>query len=314
MPKQLDFGIYQLDLIPGHQPQRTSGYLIHDRKTILIETGAAPANPVIRSALKTLKIAVDAVFVTHIHLDHAGGAGLIMQQYPDATLLVHPQGKPHLVDPNKLLSGAREVYGTRFSSLFDPILPIEESRIRTVGNGERFYLSDDRYLEFFDAPGHARHHLIGLDSLSRGLFSGDAAGVYYDRLAADFGIDFCLPNTAPTQFDPEAMDRTMALMVGLRPKWIYFTHFGRAKNTDRLLADARRWIGFFRDDCAQYFTKTRAIDQLTDFIQDAVLAHLKRRGLHEALFDQSVLRFENDLNAKGIAAYVYRLERSRMRK
>jgi glyoxylase-like metal-dependent hydrolase (beta-lactamase superfamily II) len=311
VPKHIDAGIYQLDLIPGHQPQRTAGYLIHDRKTVLIETGAAPANPVIQSALKTLGITIDAILVTHIHLDHAGGAGLLMQQHPDATLLVHPLGKPHLVNPDRLISGAREVYGDRFSSLFEPIVPIEESRIRTVTTGDRFQLSDERYLQFFDAPGHARHHLIGLDSASQGLFTGDAAGVYYDRIATEFDIALCLPNTAPTQFDPEAMDRTMALMIDLKPEWLFFTHFGGIKKPDGLLASAREWIAFFRDDCVQVYRQSRSIERLTGFIQFTVLEHLKRSGLMGELPDQAILWFENDLNAKGIAAYVDRLDRSR---
>jgi len=311
--KPLGFDIFRLDLIPNDQLNTTSGYLIRDRRVLIIETGASPSNGVILQGLQALGLspaAVDAIFVTHIHLDHAGGAGLLMQQCPNARLLVHAKGKPHLVDPTKLINGAREVYGRDFSPMFDPLLAVEEERIQVVTTGDRFALSENRFLEFHEAPGHALHQLIGRDTASEGIFSGDAAGVYYDRLAADFGFALCMPSTTPTQFDPVAMTRTLDRMIALQPKWLYFTHFGKAGPAIQLLEQVKSRVPYFAEDCSRFYAETRSIERLTDFMQQRIVRELKQAGLPDQVPDLATLRFQGELNAKGIAAYVARLEKT----
>ncbi len=195
--KSLGFGIYQLELVESRSPNKTTGYLIQGAKNLIIETGATPSNPVILSSLKELGIAleeIDAIAVTHIHLDHSGGAGLLMNQCPNAVLLAHEKGKRHLVDPEKLIQGAKQVYGETFDELFNPILPISDERIKIMKDGDIFDLGAERILRFHDSPGHAFHHFIIHDLVSNGIFAGDSAGLYYDRMYKDYGIKVSIPS------------------------------------------------------------------------------------------------------------------------
>lgn len=306
-------GIYQIPLIPNDRPIRTAAYLIKTSTTVLIECGASPANPVILSALDALGISpgdLDAIIVTHIHLDHAGGAGLLMQQCPNARLLVHPKGKQHLCDPEKLIAGARQVYGEQFETLFQPIHPVPESRVQCVSNGDRLDLGEHRTLHFHEAQGHARHHIIVFDTESRGIFTGDAAGIYHDRIQQRCGFAFSLPNTAPPQFDPVAMTADFDMMISLAPQSLFFTHFGQAPDAVDRLKAAREWIPFFSETCLARYRQNPSLESLTAFIQNELVGFLEREGIGLDAADQSNLEFDAHLNAQGIIAYDQRLQKT----
>lgn len=310
--KLLKNNIFQLALVPSNIQNRTAGYLIRGPKNILIETGASPSNGIILSTLKSLNISpskIDAIIVTHIHLDHAGGAGLLMQQCSNATLLVHPRGKKHLCDPARLIDGARQVYQDRFDPLFDPILPIPEDRIQTISDGDTFDLENGRQLQFYEAFGHARHHIIAFDSESKGLFSGDIAGVFYDRIHDRTGLSFSFPNTAPTQFDPEEMSASYDLMISLQPECLFFTHYGMVDRAVDVLKAAKAWIPFFSDVCVTYYRNNPSLEKLTGFIQEKTVAYLENRKISLDSEDINNLEFDNRLNAQGIIAFEQRLQK-----
>ena len=303
--------VYQIDLVSADSLYRATGYLIKEKKIILIETGASPSNVVIQQALKELDITlemIDLVAVTHIHLDHSGGAGLLMSQCPNAKLLVHEKGKKHLVDPEKLIAGARVVYGDRFDEMFDPICPIPEDRVEIVKDKEEIDLGNNRSLTFLDTPGHAFHHLAIYDPKSNGLFSGDSAGIFFHRLFRDHKIPFCLPVTAPTQFVPDIMEKTLRQLIDLSPRRIYFTHFGVCECPEEILELAIQWTQFFGKDCVDHYHQHQSAELLSSFILNRIQNELNAKGAPDEFPESSFFAGDVALNVQGIIAYVEKMK------
>lgn len=221
-------GIRMIDGYDLGLPGRTGIYVLEEEELTLVETGPSPSVPYILKGLEELGYRpeeVRNVIVTHIHLDHAGGAGLLLQSCPEARVVVHPRGARHLADPSRLIQGARMVYGDQFDSLFDPIVPIPEERILVRQDQETLSIGPDRTLTFLDSPGHAKHHFSIYDPVSRGLFTGDTAGVQYMQ-SKEFGFPFYLPTTSPNQFDPAAMKASIQRFRQLDVERLFFGHFG----------------------------------------------------------------------------------------
>lgn len=154
---------------------------------------------------------VKYIIVTHIHLDHAGGAGLLVKECPHAKVVVHPKGKRHLINPKKLAAGARAIYGESFSELFDPIVPIAEERLLIKEDGDTLQIGPNCSLEFLDTPGHAKHHFSIYDPISNGMFTGDTVGIRYQQLINE-GVGLFLPSTSPNQFSPHDMKSSIERM------------------------------------------------------------------------------------------------------
>ena len=183
--------------------------------------------------------AVDYVIVTHVHLDHAGGAGEMMRRLPQARLVVHPRGARHMVDPSKLWAGASAVFGEEFvlRSYGAPV-PVEASRIVEAKDGFTLELGG-RPLRFLDTPGHARHHFCVWDESSRSMFTGDTFGLSYRELASERGA-FILPTTTPVQFEPEALLASIDRLVAHAPAAMLLTHYSRVVEVERMADDLRR--------------------------------------------------------------------------
>ncbi len=310
--KPLGFGIYELELIEKSSVYRTTGYLILGEKKVLIETGATRSNGAIQTALKELNIDlkdIDAIIVTHIHLDHSGGAGLLMSQCPNAVLLAHEKAKPHLSDPEKLIQGARVVYGDSFDKLFSPILPISEERIQVMGEEDKYDLGNGRIIHFYNSPGHAFHHHIIHDPISNGIFSGDAAGLFFNRIYEEYGIKYVIPVTAPTQFAPNLMVETLEKMIRLNPDRIYYTHFGMSNSGVEMLQAAKKRMDFFGRECIEFYKKDRSFERLNSFMNQRVFNELEQSGVPHNLADRKHIMFDITLNAQGVVALVERQER-----
>jgi glyoxylase-like metal-dependent hydrolase (beta-lactamase superfamily II) len=168
-----------------------------------------------------------------VHLDHAGGAGALLQQLPHARAVLHPRGAPHLVDPTKLIAGSKQVYGeARFARLYGELVPVPAERVTVVGDGERLRLGA-RTLELLHTPGHALHHYVVVDDAHASIFSGDTFGISYRALDTAQGA-FIFPTTPPTQFDPEQHVASIDRMLGYAPESIYLMHFSRVTGVPRL--------------------------------------------------------------------------------
>lgn len=232
-------GLYLIDTDYVRPGLAASHLLVDDGRAAFIDTGPGPAAPRLLAALAEVGLApedVDYLFLTHVHLDHAGGAGQMMRALPNAKAVLHPRGAPHLVDPAKLIAGSIAVYGEElYRELYGELLPIPAERVLTIEDGMRLTLGR-RTFEFIDAPGHAKHHHCPIDLDFRDVYSGDNFGICYREFDTAAG-PFMLPTTTPVQFEPEAMHRTIDRIMAYRPRRIVQTHFGPVTDLDRLARD-----------------------------------------------------------------------------
>lgn len=229
VPVDFGQGIYLVDadyLRPG---LAAIHLIVEQGRVALVDTGTSLSLPGVREALSHLGLSdgsVDYVILTHVHLDHAGGAGAMMRAFPGAKLVVHPRGARHMIDPSKLIEGAAAVYGQDYiDRVYPNILPIEAARVIEAPEGTEIALAG-RKLTCLDAPGHAYHHIAILDQKSGGVFTGDVFGLSYRELDVA-GRQFVFPTTTPTQFDHEAMRHTVERIVALKPPAVYQTHYGQ---------------------------------------------------------------------------------------
>ncbi|CAN7167477.1 MBL fold metallo-hydrolase [Pseudoxanthomonas sp. LjRoot143] len=229
-------GIHTIDTAFQRDHFDAAYLVVEDGRAAFIDCGTNHSVPHLLAALQRAGVTpedVDFLIVTHVHLDHAGGAGLLMQHLPNATLIAHPRAAPHLVDPTKLIAGATAVYGEEeIQRSYGAIQPVPESRVRVVGDGEVVMLGE-RPLLCIDTPGHARHHHCVWDERSRCWFTGDTFGLSYRELDGPQGA-FILPTSTPVQFEPVALKASIARMVAHAPEGMYLTHYGRVGDVLRL--------------------------------------------------------------------------------
>jgi glyoxylase-like metal-dependent hydrolase (beta-lactamase superfamily II) len=292
------------------RPQMTACYLLEtDSALAVIETGNN------RSAERILSVIdkrgrraeeVSHVIVTHVHLDHAGGAGALMQRLPDARLVVHPRGVRHMIDPSRLEASARAVYGDdEYEAQHGPLQPVPEERVIVMDDGGQLEVGG-RTLSFMDTPGHARHHFCVWDGASHGWFSGDTFGISYRELDTLSG-PFIFPTTTPIQFDPPALLESIDGLMERKPQNMYLTHFGRVADVPRLAADLRKGIEQFAD----WGEAFAAHEQRHERIAEAMMAWLMERArTHGVTASDGALReiFAGDveLNTQGIEFWLDR--------
>ena len=210
----------------------------HNGRAAFVDTGTNHSVPHLLAALDELSIpydAVDYVFLTHVHMDHAGGAGLLIQQLPNARVLIHPRGVPHMIDPSKLVAASKAVYGLEeFGKLYGDVLPVPQDRIVDVPDNYRCSLGG-RELELIHTPGHALHHYVIVDREHAAIFSGDTFGLSYRALDTSQGA-FIVVTSSPSQFDPDQLASSIDRMMTYEPESIYLMHYSRVTGTPRLAA------------------------------------------------------------------------------
>jgi len=297
----LRHGIYCIDALYV-QPRVASIYLLREGDEVaIIETGTYHSVSNVLATLKELGIAksqVKYVIPTHVHLDHAGGAGEMMRQFDAARLIIHPRGAFHMMDPQKLVAGTIAVYGEeKFRQLYGSIEPIAENRIIVAEDQARFKL-EQRELVFFDTPGHARHHFCIYDQASSGVFSGDTFGISYDAMKTlERGL---VPTTPPTQFDPQALHESVARIMSYQPDTLYLTHYGEFDNPAAQVDSFNRWIDAYVEFCR----KENPTDPQNDGDFETALGDMTMHGLGVGAKGSEMARvLKNDirLNAQGLA-------------
>ena len=302
-------GVYRIDteyLRPG---LAASHLIVDDGHAAFVDTGAAPAHPRLIGALTELGLApdqVDYVFLTHVHLDHAGGAGQLMRALPRARAVLHPRGAPHMVDPAKLIAGTLAVYGEDlYRQLYGEILPIAAERIVVANDGDRIKVGS-RTFELLDTPGHARHHYCAHDLDHDDIYSGDTFGISYREFDTAAG-PFIFPTTTPVQFDPPALKASVDRLMSRRPRRMVLTHFGPVGDLERLSRDLRAAIDEFVRIGRRH---ADAVDR-TDLIARDMFAFLSERlDAHGYDGDERVrhelLDPDVDLNTQGLEVWLER--------
>ncbi|HZR34605.1 MAG TPA: MBL fold metallo-hydrolase [Nevskia sp.] len=274
-----------------------------------VECGTSHSVPGLLRVLEHRGIApeqVAYVMPTHVHLDHAGGAGLLMSRLPQAQLVMHPRGARHMIDPSKLIEGASAVYGpAAVASMYGEILPVPESRVIVADDNFKLDFGG-RQLLFLDAPGHARHHYAIWDAESRGIFSGDVFGLSYRETDGPQG-PFLFPTTTPVQFEPEAWQRTLDRFLALDPAWVYLTHYGRVGDVGRLARVLRRGIAHYERLARHHADAPHRHRKLKEALTLHTLEELRAMGapLSEAQA-RELLAFDMELNTQGLEVWLDR--------
>jgi glyoxylase-like metal-dependent hydrolase (beta-lactamase superfamily II) len=269
----------------------------------LVDTGTSFSVSGVMDALHKKNIGprdVAYIFVTHIHLDHAGGAGEFMHHFPTAKLVVHPRGARHMANPARLVESAMTVYGeTEFSRLYGVIRPVDANRIIEAPDG--FVLGlNGRPLLFLDTPGHARHHYCIFDQRSRSFFTGDTFGLSYREFDVD-GMEFVFPTTTPVQFDPIAAHASIERIMSYDPSHAFLTHYGRIGHLPRHAEEMHDLI----DAHVTIARKLREIpDRLPALVEELGELLLQRIIAHGCKLPEEEIRellnLDVKLNAQGL--------------
>jgi len=292
-----------------HRPRFDAAFLIVEHgHAAFVDTGTNFAVPRLLAALADLGVAPDAVdyvIPTHVHLDHAGGVGLLMQSLPRARALVHPRGVRHMVDPSQLYQGALAVYGPEeMARSYGTLVPVDASRVQATDDGMVVELGG-RALRFIDTPGHARHHHCIWDERTRGWFTGDTFGLSYREFDTAQG-PWILPTSTPVQFDPDALRVSMQRLLAADPQWMYLTHFGRVGEVARLAASLSEQLDAMVAVALHCRAAPARHDALKAGLSALYRAQLQRHGV--AALDEGLagLALDIELNAQGLAVWLDR--------
>jgi glyoxylase-like metal-dependent hydrolase (beta-lactamase superfamily II) len=291
-------GITGVDTYMGGLPEITAGYLLSGERPALIETGPARVAAVVAEGVARAGVAPEDlgwIVVSHIHLDHAGGVGDLVRTFPNATVVVHPFGARHLVDPARLLASSARVYGALLDTVYGDLTPVEASRIKAAEDGEVIDLGGRR-LELIHAPGHARHHMVVFEPDAGALFAGDGVGVLLP------GDQLVRPATPPPDFDRDLAVRSLRAVAQRQPAYLVLTHFGPITPPAERLAEAEerllRWC-----ETAEAAAREHGPD--VDHIEAALAARFEREhGGSSSDGDRFELLNSYRSNAAGLARWI----------
>lgn len=301
-------GVHAIDT-GFHRPHFDAAYLIVEAgRAAFIDTGTNFSVPRLLAALDDLGLAreaVDFVIPTHVHLDHAGGVGLLMQSLPQATVLAHPRAARHLIDPSALYQGALAVYGeAEMARNYGELLPVAADRVQALADEAVVELAG-RPLRFIDAPGHARHHQCIWDERTRGWFTGDTFGLGYPEFRTAQG-DWVLPTTTPVQFEPDPLHQSIDRMLAADPACMYLTHYGRVSDVPRLA----RLLHLQIDDMVALARSLRAAPQRHEALKSGLETLLRERMQAHGIVDIdgciAGLALDIELNAQGLGIWLDR--------
>ena len=271
-----------IDLQFQGRPEVIASYLFYDgTEAALIETGPTTTVETLLEGVQAARVPLEALrqlIVTHIHLDHAGAAGVLVRRFPWLRVHVHPVGAPHLADPSKLLASAARLYGDKLDSLWGPVVPVPTENIVAVNDGDQIKLPGTN-LCAFDTPGHARHHHAYLDSRSGLLFTGDVGGV---RMP---GVRYVRPPTPPPELDPDAWVASIAKLRAVNATGLCPTHFGLFRGN----------LDWHWDDLER---------RLVDWGQ-IVRAEIANGANDDAVLQRMKTQIANEMQSQGVDASAY---------
>lgn len=272
-----------------------------------IDSGTVHSVPRLLAALAEAGLEpaqVDYLILTHVHLDHAGGAGELLAQLPKATLVVHPRGARHMIDPSQLWAGASQVYGEEVMRRdYGHLRPVPAERVREAADGQCLELAGRR-LQCLYTPGHAKHHMAIHDERARACFTGDTFGLSYREFDTDRG-PFILPTTTPVQFDPQALHDSIDRLMALKPDRMYLTHFGPVGDIERLAADLHEQIDAMVAFAQAAAGKSDRHAWLCEALADLYAGRASAHGWHGGRKRlREMLNMDIELNAQGLEVWL----------
>ncbi|UCH98377.1 MAG: MBL fold metallo-hydrolase [Candidatus Aminicenantes bacterium] len=322
MKKELKFkdigdGIYVVETFYLNRVDFAACYVMEDEGEVaVIETNTNHAVPFILGTLTQLgfgKERVKYVILTHIHLDHAGGAGELMRNLPAAELVLHPRGRKHIINPEKLINSVKEIYGqAKYKELYGDIVPVPKERVKIANDRDEVRLGS-RDLQMFDLRGHAKHHLVVWDKKTKTMFSGDNFGIGYPRM--DFGnFRLVFPSTSPTQFEPGKALETYAKIVNLNPSRVLLTHYGVLENIGETHAQLNSWIEFSVEIAEKRYNGGYRENDLTDILEKDLWRRFETtvtdaRGTGLTPGEKEWLAMDAEINARGLTHYIHKLNK-----
>ena len=309
----LNDGVIAIDTEYARPLQDASHLIVSDGKAAFVDTGTNNSVPLLLDALEQQELKagdVDYVFLTHIHLDHAGGAGALMRELPSARCVIHPRGARHMIDPTKLIAGTEAVYGKdKTREIYGDILPIDEQRIDVADDGQWFELNG-RGMQCIFTEGHAKHHYVLNDPASKGVFTGDSFGVSYRETDTANGA-IIFPTSTPIDFDPDEAHKSIERIMACDPQQVYLTHYSKVDELQRLAGDMHKCID---DYVAMALANEHANDRqaalqhaMFDYMCDRLEAH-GFKGDRDAMW--SIMHIDVGLNAQGLDVWLKRRKKS----
>ncbi len=274
-----------LELETGGFKNLICSYVIKGKKPFLVESGPSKSILNLLSGLKELDVNledVEYVAITHIHLDHGGGAGTLLKFLPNAKVIVHPRGMKHLVDPERLWSSSQKVLGF-VSEIFGKPEPVPKERIIQVTEGA-FDLGNEARLTMFETLGHASHNLSFQESFNGGIFPGDAAGTYLPE------FDVVVPTTPPPFYLDAALS-SLDKLISLKPTVLYFSHFGKADNAIERLKDYKQQLKLWADIAEEGVRKNLSFQEIRDsiLVEDLVMGQVLNFVKAHQIYSKTVL-------------------------
>ncbi|GLQ52042.1 MBL fold metallo-hydrolase [Dyella flava] len=295
------------------RPRFDAAYLlVHEGHGAFIDCGTNHAVPRLLQALPEAGIEasqVDWLILTHVHLDHAGGAGELMTHLPNARLLVHPRGARHMIDPSQLWAGALAVYGEEvMEKAYGRLRPVPAERVVEAPDNFTVDLAG-RSLRCLDTPGHAKHHMAIHDQHANVCFTGDTFGLSYREFDTDKG-PFMLPTTTPVQFDPDALHASIRRLLTLKPEAMYLTHYGPVEQVEHLAGKLHEMIDAMVTIAQRVENPPDRHTRLTGALTNLYAARLAEHGWQgdrESLLH--LLGMDIELNAQGLGVWLDRERR-----
>jgi glyoxylase-like metal-dependent hydrolase (beta-lactamase superfamily II) len=296
------------------RPGLAAAHLVEHRgRAAFIDVGTTHSVPYLLGALDRLGIArsaVDLLLLTHVHLDHAGGAGELMKALPNARAVLHPRGAPHLIDPGKLVAASRVVYGDElFDRLYGAIAPIAAERVITTQDGDRVELAG-RPFELIHTPGHALHHQCIVDVDHAAIFTGDTFGLSYREFDTAQG-PFIVPTTTPSQFDPDQLTASIDRIASYRPEAAYLMHYSRVTGIPRLAGELKAQVSQIVEIARRNADRPDSKDAIKKEMQALWRGLARKHGVQ--LPDERIdalLRDDAELNAQGLVVWIERQKRA----
>ncbi len=283
--QQIGKNLFMIELDTGGIKNLICSYVIKGNKPFLVEAGPTNSVPNLLAGLKQLNVDLDEiefVAITHVHLDHGGGAGTLLKHLPNAKVIVHPRGMPHLIDPERLWPSSQAVLGF-VSDIFGKPEPVPKERIIPLTEGS-FDLGSGAKLTVSETLGHASHNLSFKETFNDGIFPGDAAGTYFPE------FDVVVPTTPPP-FHLEAALASIDRLISLNPKVLYFSHFGKASDAVERLKDYRKQLQLWAQIAEDGVAKKQSLEQIRDQIlaEDPVMSKVGDFVTHHRIYSKTVL-------------------------